>query len=43
VHHIGKMRPEREADYSPPSSVKVKNSGAIPQFPPIRIHGVVFN
>jgi hypothetical protein len=29
----GVKRPWREADHSPPSSIKVKNSGAIPPLP----------
>jgi hypothetical protein len=30
-------------DYSPPSSVEVRNGGNIPHPPPISIHGMVFN
>lgn len=30
---MGINRPEREADHSPPSTEKVKNYGAVKQFP----------
>jgi hypothetical protein len=32
-HPTGAKRQGREADYSPPSSTKVKNGGAIPPLP----------
>jgi hypothetical protein len=33
AHSPGVMRPVREANYTPPSSTKVKNCGAIPPLP----------
>jgi hypothetical protein len=38
----GLKRPEREADYSPPTSIEVKKMWIIHPLP-IRLHGVVFN
>jgi hypothetical protein len=32
VVSLGEKKPEREADNSPPSSVDIKNGGAIPPF-----------
>jgi hypothetical protein len=40
---LGVKRPEREADYSPPSSVEVNNAWNYTSTPPIRLHSVVFN
>jgi len=34
---------ESEADYSPPSSVKVKNAWRYTSTPPIRLNGVVLS
>jgi hypothetical protein len=36
-------RPRREADYSPPSSAKVKNAWSYTSTPPIRLDGVLFD
>jgi len=36
-------RPEGEADYSPPSSAKIKIACSYTCTPPIRLHGVVLN
>jgi hypothetical protein len=36
-------RPEREADHSPPTSAKVKNSWSYTSTPPLRLHGVVLS
>jgi hypothetical protein len=38
----GVMRQRRETDHSPPSSVEIKNGGAIPPFP-ICLYEVVLN
>jgi hypothetical protein len=37
------MRPGREADHSPPSSVEVKKAWSCISTPPICLHGVVLN
>jgi hypothetical protein len=37
----GVRRPECKTDHSPPSSVEVKNDGAIPALPSIHLHSVV--
>jgi hypothetical protein len=39
----GVKRPEREADHSPPSSVKVKECVELYIYSPIRLHGVVLS
>jgi hypothetical protein len=39
----GIQRPGREADYSPPSSVEVKNAWSCTSTLPVRLHGVVFS
>jgi hypothetical protein len=38
---LGENRPGREADYSPPSSAKVKERVELYIHPPIRLRGVV--
>jgi len=40
---LGLRRPWREADHSPPSSAKVKNSWNYNSTPPAYIHGVHIN
>jgi hypothetical protein len=39
---LGVKRPGLEADHSPPSSVEIKNDGAIPPLPRI-LRGIVLN
>jgi hypothetical protein len=42
VLFLGKKRPGHEADYSPPSSVEIKNAWSYTSTPPIRLlHGMV--
>jgi hypothetical protein len=43
VSFPGVKRPGREADYSPPSSAKVKNGWSYTSTPPIRLQGVVLS
>jgi hypothetical protein len=40
---LGKKRPGREADHSPPSSAEVKNAWSYTSTPPIHLDGVVLS
>jgi hypothetical protein len=40
---LGVKRPGREADYSPPSIVKIKDAWSYTSTPPILLHGMVFS
>jgi hypothetical protein len=43
IPSLGIKRLGREADYSSPSIVEVKNAWSCTSIPPIRFHGVVFS
>jgi hypothetical protein len=40
---LGVRRPGSEADYSPPSSAKVKNAWSYTSTPPVSLHGMVLS